>query len=298
LVLWRHPQAPQITTMKTLDNKLIIYDSNCKVCSFLRSFVLRFTAIPESKIKSFNNLDAAWLNNVDTDKFRNGMALLDTAGGKTIYGTDGIAYIFSSQYKIAEFFFKSRIVRTLFNALYKTTAYNRYIMATPKSKFECDCFPDKVAKYRLSYIAITVLISIVLTALFGITLKGFFPGTSALRAAIEMLLIAGTGWVLQIFFAVLLLKNEALDYVGHLGTIMVAGLMILVPSMLFYAITGILNAHVPLFSVLLSSATMLYLHRHRVMHLKISSLWTVSWFMLLQSTAAFWVYFFHIKWVL
>ncbi len=279
--------------MKTLDHKLIIYDSNCRVCSFLRSVVLRVTAIPESKIKSFALLDEKWLNSVDANRLRNGMALIDTAGGDTIYGTDGIGFIFSSQYKIADFLFRFSSFRWLFNVLYKTTAYNRYIVALPKSTFECDCFPDKVARYRVTYIGIAIFISVLLTGLFGITISGFFTGTAALKAAIEMLLIAGSGWVLQILLAMFFMKNKALDYIGHLGTIMVAGLLIVVPSMVFYAVSGILNAYVPLVSVLLSSAVMLRMHLSRARYLNLSLGWTVSWFLLLQSAAAFWVYFFR-----
>lgn len=281
--------------MKTLDHKLIIYDSNCRLCSFLRSVVLKVTSIPESKIKSFASLDDQWLTKVDPNKFKNGMALIDTAGGHTIYGTNGIGFIFSSQYKIADFLFRFSAFRWLFNVLYKTTAYNRYIVALPKSAFECDCFPDKIARYRLSYIVIAVFVSIFLTTLFGISIRGFVPGTTASMAAVEMLLIAGSGWLVQMLLAILCMKDKRLDYIGHLGTIMVAGLLILVPSIIFYSVTGILNVYVPLISVIFSSAIMLRMHISRARYLKLSPAWTISWFLLLQSTAAFWVYFFHVK---
>lgn len=279
--------------MKTLDNKLIIYDSNCKVCSSWRDFVIRFTSIPASKIKAFNDLPSNWKNSVDENKFKNVMALLDTTGGKTIYGADGVAYIFASQYPVIDFLFRSPLLFRLFNFLYKTQAYNRYIVATPKSKFKCDCSPDRVVKYRVSYIILAVLLSTVLTCLFGISLKNFFFNVSSYAAATQMLLMAGTGWVLQIILAILFLKDKTLDYIGHLGSIMVVGLLILVPSMLFYAITAMSIYFIPAVSVVISSAVMLYLHIHRTRYLGISQAWTFSWFALLQFSAAFWVYYFY-----
>jgi predicted DCC family thiol-disulfide oxidoreductase YuxK len=279
--------------MKSLADKLIIYDSNCKVCSSLKDVVLRLTPIPEAKVKAHKELDKDLSSQVDPERFRNVMALIDTSGGKTLYGAEGIAYIFSSQYRMVELLFRIKPVFLLFNIFYKIQAYNRYIIATPKSRFKCDCFPDRVVKYRIAYIAITWLVSVFLTAMFGASLHKL-PGLTPGEAAIQMLLIAGTGWVLQILFAAAILRGEALDYIGHLGSIMVAGLLILVPWIVFYAVTGVVTPWLPAISVVLSSAGMLHLHISRVKHLGLSQAWTVSWFLLLQGTALFWINFFHL----
>jgi hypothetical protein len=281
--------------MKSLTNKLIIYDSNCKVCSSLRDVVLKFTTIPEAKVKAYRELSPEFSNHIDPDKFKNVMALLDTSDGNTLYGAEGIAYIFSSQYKIVDLLLSFSPIFNLFSFLYKTQAYNRYIIATPKSNLKCDCFPDRVVTYRISYIALTLLISIFLTAMFGISLKNFFVGITSLEAAMQMVLMAGTGWVIQIILALVLMRQKALDYIGHLCSIMVVGLLILVPWMLFYSVTGILSPYLPALSVLISSSFMLYLHVQRIKYLEVSRTWTISWFLSLQSTALFWIYFFHIK---
>ena len=56
--------------MKTLEGKLIVYDSNCKVCSALRDLVLKFTSIPESKIRAYKELSSALTLHVDPEKFQ------------------------------------------------------------------------------------------------------------------------------------------------------------------------------------------------------------------------------------
>ena len=91
------------------------------------------------------------------------------------------------------------------------------------------------------------------------------------------------------------MRNKTLDYIGHLGSIMVAGLLILLPWMLFHAITSIENVYLPLVSVVVSSAVMLYLHIHRIRHLQLSQAWTVSWFLSLQSGAIYWIWFFYLN---
>jgi hypothetical protein len=281
--------------MKSLSTKLIVYDSNCKVCSSLKDIVLKLTSIPEAKVKAYKDLSPDLSLHVDSNKFKNVMALIDTSGGHTLYGAEGVAYIFSSQYKIAAFLLNFRLIFKLFNFFYKTQAYNRYIIATPKSKFYCDCFPDRVVKYRISYIVLASLISVLLTTLFGISLRKFFVNISVFEAAGQMLLIAGSGWVVQMALAFALMKEKALDYIGHLGSIMVVGLLILTPWMLFYLCTGIPIPYMPSLSVLLSSACMLYLHAQRIKYIGLTQAWTISWFLLLQSTAFFWVYFFQLN---
>jgi len=287
--------------MNTLENKLIIYDSNCRVCSSLRSAVLKLTKIPPAKIVAYKDLLPIQTEQVDADKFRNGMAVIDLQQGDTIYGSEGIAYIFSTEYKAISFLLRVPLFHRVFDFLYKTVAYNRYITATPKSSFACDCFPDRVLRYRISYIIITMLLATVLTAVFGISLRGFFPGLTASAAAMSMLLLAGTGWALQIILVSalsasrLLSHEKALDYIGHLGTIMVAGLLILVPWMLFYLLTGYLNPYLPVMSVAFSSGYMLYMHVKRVKHLGLSSWWTISWFIFLQLSAVCWVYILYFK---
>lgn len=281
--------------MKSLEDKLIIYDSNCKVCSSLKDVVLKLTSIPDNKVRAYAELNADLNAKIEPNKFRNVMALIDTAGGHTIYGSEGVAYILSSRYRILDALLSIGPVFRMFDFLYKTQAFNRYIIATPKSKFACDCFPDRVIKYRISYIIITFLISIFLTAMFGLSLRHFFNDVSALDAGVQMLLMAGTGWVLQILIAASIMREKALDYIGHLGSIMVAGLLILVPWMLLYAVAHISNPWLPALGVVISSITMLLMHIGRVRYLELSQRWTVSWFLLLQSTALFWVYYFYIK---
>lgn len=281
--------------MKALDDKLIVYDSNCKVCSSWRNIVLKLTSVPAAKITAFRELPDEWAGKVDADKFRNVMALIDTKGGATLYGAEGVAYIFASQYQVVDLLFRFKPFFILFNFVYKTQAYNRYIIATPKSRFKCDCLPDRVVKYRITYIVIAVLLSIFLTFMFGVSLKSFFTGISLTEAGGQMLLIAGTGWALQIALAIAFAKDKALDYIGHLGSIMVMGLLFLVPWIILSGASGLVSYFLPVASVVVSSGFMLYLHINRIKYLEMSQRWTISWFLLLQIGAAFWVFYFFFR---
>lgn len=109
-----------------------------------------------------------------------------------------------------------------------------------------------------------------------------------------MLLMAGTGWIVLLLLAPFRLKNWN-DYWAQLSVIMVVGVSLLLPFILLQFLFGPMPYWLPMGSVLLSSLTMLYLHSLSVSMLAISRYWTGAWFVALQSTAAFWVYFFHLR---
>ncbi len=143
------------------------------------------------------------------------------------------------------------------------------------------------------YMVCNVLIALLLTALFGISLKGF-AGLLAIEAAVQMLLMAGTGWVLLIFFAFLRLSFPmALAYTNLLGKLMVVGLLVLVPSMLLHFVFNLQYISIPVLSVFGSSSLMLYLHYTICKYLQLPHYWTMYWFVLLQGGAVTWTLYFY-----
>ncbi len=274
---------------------MIIYDSNCNVCVGLRDMMLILGLVEQNECLAYTAMDAQLKQKVSAERFRNEMALIDTRGGETLYGADGVSYVFADKVRLLGPLFRFKPFFLLFRFLYKTLAYNRYIVAPPKQQaIACDCYPEAATAYRISFISITVLTAVILTALFGASVHKAL-GVAPLAGAVQLLLIAGTGWVIQIILAALTLqRQQVLDYVGHLGTIMVAGLLVLVPSIVFYSLSGILFYPLPILSVACSSGLMAYLHYQRIQYLGLPQRWTLQWFLLLQVTAALWLLYFQL----
>lgn len=275
--------------MKTLQNKLIIYDSNCKVCSSMKDVIIRLTDIPTEKIKAYRNLNDAQTTQVDPEKFKYVMAVIDTSGGQTLYGAQGVAFIFSATSKFINLILSFKPVYWIFEFLYNLQANNRYIIALPKSKYDCDCLPKPILIYRLSYILLCITVATLITFLFGVSIAGKILDPSYVTAGSQMVLIAGTGWLIQILIAVSFLKEKILDYLGHLAGIMVIGVIVLIPCLAFNLLFGTSIIYT-VFCIFLSSLTMLHFHRVRTKYLRITSLYTVTWFFALQSSALFWIF--------
>jgi predicted DCC family thiol-disulfide oxidoreductase YuxK len=285
----------EVGATERLANKLIIYDSNCKMCTAMKNILITVAPYVAKQVIAFKDLSLDYSEKVDPERFRNEMAVIDKGQRETRYGAAGIGFIFGAKSGLFRALFSRTWFNNLFTFLYKVLASNRYIIALPKSSFQCDCHPVNVFKYRLAYIIIAITISLILTALFGISLQGFFPGITYLKAAVEMLLIAGSGWVIQIGLALIVMNKNALDYIGHLGSIMVVGLLILIPSILIETLFSLKMYWIPAVSVMISSGAMLYLHIHRARALQLSIFWNISWFIFLQITALFWAYQFHLN---
>jgi hypothetical protein len=139
----------------------------------------------------------------------------------------------------------------------------------------------------MAFILIAIASSVGITYAFGQSLNPLFSISSG---GIDMLLIAGTGWVIQILLSALLPKEKRMDYVGHLGVIMLIGVLVLLPGICLSRFTGYQYLAIPLISVLLSSSLMGWQHLIRIRNLGLSQLWTLAWFVVLQSTAIFWIY--------
>jgi hypothetical protein len=141
-------------------------------------------------------------------------------------------------------------------------------------------------KNHLLFILFTVLFSSVVTWWFGISVGHYLYIINGFK----MLLIAGTGWFIQIIIAVMFLKNEKIAYLTHLSINMIIGVLLLIPGIILSSLTGYQFVLIPIVSVCISSSVMLWQHIKRVKNIGISQWYTVSWFFSLQLTAAFWVY--------
>ena len=284
--------------MKALQTKAIIYDDHCPMCAFYTKGFVKMgvldacNRIPFSKLEEKN-----LLHKLDFDRARHEIPLVDLFSGETIYGLDSMIYVLKQKFPIIGRIMKIKPLYWFFKKLYKLVSYNRrIIIPAEKRQNEIDITPDFNLKYRLLFVAFAVLFSVLITYLFGEITSNYLPITQQANSGLRMLAIAGTGWFIQIAVAGFFMDAEKrIDYIGHLSVLMMAGVLILIPSLIISPLTNYTFSFIPIISVLCSSAFMLWQHYKRVKLLQLSQLWTISWFLSLQITAAFWVYIFYFK---
>ena len=194
--------------MKTLKNKVIIYDDVCPLCqAYTEGFVQLGWLMPENRI-GFANAPADIIAHIDINRARHEIPLYDRETKQTIYGKEALFFIIGEQIPIVRPLFQFSLFRGLIYVLYQIITYNRRIIAgskAPKTGF--DCAPDFNLTYRWVYICLAATGSLYLSKniLPTIDIQHFIPITVLAVAILR-------GLFLKDFI-------RKIDYFGHLATV-------------------------------------------------------------------------------
>lgn len=278
--------------MNVLKDRLIVYDGNCTLCSGLKVRAVRYGIIDESDCAVYHTLPAQYSKAIAPNHFRNEMALVEKNGGPTLYGVDGLTYVFSVRYPSLRPVLASNFAQTILKAVYSVVAPNRYVISTPPARvMSCACAPEVPLAVRLRYILPAHLYAIIATVLFGLAVRPLVPSVSSGAAVAGILLITGTGWTLHTLLAAIVLPRIFIEYEAHLASVMWRGVVPLFPVILLAA-WPIHSAFLVAVCVTASSAWMIFQHQRRTRALCLSQWWTVLWYTLLVAGAAFWFFIF------
>ena len=140
--------------MKTLENKALIYDSNCPLCCWYTEKFIQVGALNNSGRISFNELNQHQITSLDARRSRHEIPLLDTETGKVAYGIDGLTLILSNMFPIFKTIILNETAKKIVKPLYNFISYNRRIIVPSKiaATKTIDCAPDFHFGWRLSLI--------------------------------------------------------------------------------------------------------------------------------------------------
>ncbi len=139
--------------MKANETNLIIYDDNCPMCkAYTKGFVEMGLLKRENRV-GFTGTDEALRNQIDIDRARHEIPLLDRESGEVRYGLKALTHLLSQKWPILSPILKSKLTYYAFYPLYQIITYNRRLIANsraPENGF--DCAPDFDGFYRGLYI--------------------------------------------------------------------------------------------------------------------------------------------------
>lgn len=273
--------------------KAIIYDSECPLCAAYTNMFVRMGLLQEEERISFSELHhQEFISRMDKAKQGNEIPLVDLNGGETLYGVDALLCLIGRRWPRFSRVFKKQPLYFIVRQLYAIISYNRrIILAKNFCTIEHGCAPDFHRGYRIAFIAFAAVFASWISWQLGKTLART-DSVLAFLTGEKMLLICGSGWLLTILSALIFLRRETLSYLGHLATLQITGVLVLIPAVLFSKYLGLAGIFLAAVSVICSSTIMLRGHIRRVHLLGISQAWTVVWFGFLQSTAIFFLIYF------
>lgn len=209
--------------------KAIIYDDTCPMCCLYTEAFVKVDLLKKDNRVSFSELanKKEFVDQLDFDKSRHEIPLVDVNGGETLYGMDSLVYILSQKFPILERFMNIGPIHFFFKKLYKLVSYNRrVIVPSKKVKQEFDCTPDFNLKYRLIYIGGAFFTGLFLTSLLLMKVFGLVVIPIILAA---MTLLVGIGF-LKADFREMQTRTE---YFGQLATAVLIGGLVSIPGFIF-----------------------------------------------------------------
>lgn len=207
--------------------KVIIYDDSCPLCCWYTDAFVNAGLLKEDNRLSFSQLsNEEILAQLDLERSKDEIPLLDRTGGSTLYGIDSLLEILGHRWPWVRTIAHITPVNWCLRRLYKLVSYNRRVIAatiTTEDKF--DCKPHFNLFYRLIYI------------LFAVTF-----GIGTLLAYCWLYFPPITWYLVGIFIAALLIGKlnipikKRINYWGiMLSPILLAGL-ILLPTLWYPAL--------------------------------------------------------------
>ncbi|UEQ78275.1 DCC1-like thiol-disulfide oxidoreductase family protein [Chryseobacterium arthrosphaerae] len=254
--------------MKTLRNHTLIYDKECPMCTLYSKAFTQCGMLDEKGREAFTEISLRNRTLVDFNRAKNEIALVDHNRNKVVYGLDSLLLIIGNSFPLLEKTARIQPLYWFFKRLYSFVSYNRkQIIPSAKNDAEKSCIPDFNLKYRIAYIAFTVIFSAYILSMFsgkmGLNLKPDFGREFTICLA-QIL------W--QTVFLRLYLKDRIWDYLGNMMTVSLMGTLLLIPALL--------TSFTPVFYIIYFGIVVLIMfleHLRRCRILELNYYPTISW---------------------
>ena len=262
--------------MKPLANHILIFDKDCPLCTIYTKLFIKYGFLDEKGRQAYQDIDFTDTQ-VDTDRARNQIALLDTTTGEAIYGIDALTKVLTNKFFFIGFIMKFKPLYWLMTQIYSLISYNRKIVIPVSCNNLTSCNPSKNWFWRILFILICcVIVQLSIPLYFNTFFKGYMINTYYLYPSLF--------FIGQLFFQLLCCKilkeKNSYDYIGHVSFISLIAALLLI---CFYVILNLLTSIGFETTVLgmicygMVSGWMLLEHRRRMSILEMNRWLTWSW---------------------
>ncbi len=253
---------------RATDNKVIIYDDSCPMCAWYTGIFVNNQMLPPDGRMGFTEVaHSNLLPQLDLNRARHEIPLVDTNGGETLYGLDAMSHIIGSRFPLVKWMLGIKPVNAFFKQFYHFISYNRRVIAgTAKSKVGIDCTPDVNLTYRTAYFVFAFMVSLVIGFGFAGSLLAYL--TVAI-STLQVWVLVGSSWALALLPGIMWMPTQKLDYMGNQATVVLIGSLALLPGILVQAVIGPVGIAIPIISMAFSLGLMLWEHLRRMRNMQL-----------------------------
>jgi predicted DCC family thiol-disulfide oxidoreductase YuxK len=220
--------------METLKNKTIIYDNACPLCDVYTGAFVKSGALDKEGRKAFNEVSAQTLQQLDLNRARHEIPLIDNQTGQVLYGLQGLLLIAGNLFPFAKPLLARPWFTKMLQPLYRFISYNRRVIAGSfYGGVGFDCAPDFNLKWRLVLIAAGI--GYTGAGIYAFSLIAGVPNVLMMFVVVFLyfLLLVGTNLIYNKTF------EEKVDYIGHLATLGVVESSLFVATALLARLTNL-----------------------------------------------------------
>lgn len=259
--------------MKTLNNHTILYDEDCPLCNAYTSTFINTKMLDEEGRKPYCKISNHEREFVDIERAANEIALVDNENKEVIYGIDSLLKIIGFSFPLIEKIGNFAPVNFLLRKLYSFISYNRKVIMPSEKKEDpnLECSPSFNFKYRLLYIVLGLLITVVTLFKFSELIE-ILPASSYQR---EVFLAVGMV-VSQLLFIIKKDYQTQINYIGNIITVSLFGCIGLFQLMLLHSIFPIPQS-VILVGFTGTVALMFFEHKRRIQLLELPTYLSWTW---------------------
>lgn len=142
--------------MKT-NNSILLYDDHCPLCVAYTSLFVKYGLLLRENRVPFSQAPASLLNQIDVEKAKDEIPLIDPANHRVHYGFDALIHILGERFPLVERIGRLKPVNVLMKKIYKLISMNRKVVVAVKcGTGEIDCAPSFNLFYRTLFILMII----------------------------------------------------------------------------------------------------------------------------------------------
>jgi predicted DCC family thiol-disulfide oxidoreductase YuxK len=216
--------------MKT-SNKILVYDDHCPLCVWYTGLFVKYGLLSAENRIAFSGAPESLLSQIDFDKGKNEIPLIDAGNGEVVYGLDALLSILGQNFPLLKRLVLVKPFYWFFKKLYKLISFNRKVVVAIKcGKGEIDCSPEFSLKYRLLFILFSLLLALsLLPAAYNAVLPVLSVSTiSTKQLLLAALLLASINYFLSFCFP----REKRFEYLGQHAMMSLLFLLAMAPLMI------------------------------------------------------------------
>lgn len=257
-----------------LKNRKLLIDKDCPMCKIYGKCFTEIGLIDKNTVSPYQTINDYYAKQIDMERAKNEIALLDTATSTTHYGIDAMIEIVAHRTTFFKKILHSRLVYAFLLRFYRFISYNRKVIyPTLKNENTRDCTPELSKKYRWSYIVFVAIFTGLVLNQFAFHLNARLSWEHTwLR---EFIICFGQiGW--QLVAISFFKKDKTFEYLGNMSTVSMIGGILLLPVLLanYYFPFSLLRL-ITIFGMVVG--IMFFEHIRRCKLLGVPFVMTISW---------------------